>query len=180
MKEKRRGSLKYRIFFSVIVCAFVPLFLAIRVSWTKMNQEIMQQQIGVYEENAMYIAKLCESVLEDIRDTSLLIYNDNKIMDGLKQGANISLENLQLLDRRASSMFFSDTDIESIAFYIEEAETLIYRKRYESNRFFGITEEDVMQKYFLNAHDPEELRYSISAVQNDSDGKGSCRACLAI
>ena len=111
MKEKRRGSLKYRIFFSVIVCAFVPLFLAIRVSWTKMNQEIMQQQIGVYEENAMYIAKLCESVLEDIRDTSLLIYNDNKIMDGLKQGANISLENLQLLDRRASSMFFSDTDI---------------------------------------------------------------------
>ena len=125
MKEKRRGSLKYRIFFSVIVCAFVPLFLAIRVSWTKMNQEIMQQQIGVYEENAMYIAKLCESVLEDIRDTSLLIYNDNKIMDGLKQGANISLENLQLLDRRASSMFFSDTDIESIAFYIEEAETLI-------------------------------------------------------
>lgn len=139
MKEKRRGSLKYRIFFSVIVCAFVPLFLAIRVSWTKMNQEIMQQQIGVYEENAMYIAKLCESVLEDIRDTSLLIYNDNKIMDGLKQGANISLENLQLLDRRASSMFFSDTDIESIAFYIEEAETLIYRKRNESNRFFGIT-----------------------------------------
>lgn len=113
-----------------------------------MNQEIMQQQIGVYEENAMYIAKLCESVLEDIRDTSLLIYNDNKIMDGLKQGANISLENLQLLDRRASSMFFSDTDIESIAFYIEEAETLIYRKRNESNRFFGITEEDVMQKYF--------------------------------
>lgn len=171
MKEKRRGSLKYRIFFSVIVCAFVPLFLAIRVSWTKMNQEIMQQQIGVYEESAMYIAKLCESVLEDIRDTSLLIYNDNKIMDGLKQGANISLENLQLLDRRASSMFFSDTDIESIAFYIEEAETLIYRKRNESNRFFGITEEDVMQKYFLNAHDPEELRYSISAVQNDSDGK---------
>ena len=135
MKEKRRGSLKYRIFFSVIVCAFVPLFLAIRVSWTKMNQEIMQQQIGVYEENAMYIAKLCESVLEDIRDTSLLIYNDNKIMDGLKQGANISLENLQLLDRRASSMFFSDTDIESIAFYIEEAETLIYRKRNESNQY---------------------------------------------
>ncbi len=171
MAGRKRGSLKSRIFFGVILCTFVPLFLAVRVSWTNMNQKITRQQIGIYEENATYIAKLCESVLEDIRDTVLLIYNDNKIMDGLRQGGNISVANLQLLDRRASSMFFSDTDIESIAFYIEGAETLIYRKRNESNRFFSTSAENAIQKYFLNAYDPEELSFSISTVKSRSGEK---------
>lgn len=169
---KRLGkSLSSRIFFSVTFLVVAPLILVMSTVWRKTNNEMVQKQIQTYEENVLYLSRLCGNMFRDIKDKSLLVYNDEKTMEILNKGAEISEAEQKLLNSKVSAIFFSDDKIESLTFYVEKLNLMIYRKRNESNRFYRIEDKKELESFFLNSYDPEEARYCISTVKSENSSE---------
>lgn len=137
------------------------------ILWEKINEKMIKRQIEIFEENALYLARLSNSILVDVKNVSLLIYNDEKTMDILEKGVNVSEEEQNLLNGKVSAIFFSNDEIYSVAFYVEEPQIMIYRKRNQSNRFYKVTTESELEHYFINEYNFKERKYSISTVHNE-------------
>lgn len=164
-------SLKSRIFYSITICVAVPLIMTIGISWVKLRKEMEKRQTIVYEENTLYLSSLCNSLFEEIKNKSLLIYYDEKTMDLLKKRKPLSEEEQKLLYGKASAIFYSDDDIESVALYMEKARLMIYKKRNQTSRFYKVENKDDAIKYFINYLDSGELQYQISTLQNNEKGE---------
>ena len=78
--RKLGKSLRSRIFLSVTFFVVIPLIAAMSVIWKKTNEQMIERQIQSYEENTLYMSRLCDGLFDDIKDKSLLIYNDQKTM----------------------------------------------------------------------------------------------------
>lgn len=166
MWKKLGRSLRSRIFFSVAIFVVIPLIAVMGIIWKKTNDQMLQRQIETYKENILYMSRLCDSIFDDIKSQSLLIYNDEKIMEILKKGEEMSEEEQKLLNSKISTIFYSSDDIESLAFYVEKLNLIIYRKRNESNRFYRIQDETELANYFVNEIESEEIQYRINAIKN--------------
>lgn len=171
MKKTWGKSLRSRIFFSFTFFVVIPLIVAMGVIWIKTNQEMESRQTQVYEENTLYLSRLSSSLFDEIKSKSLLIYYDEKTMDILKKMEPPSEDEQKLLNGKASAIFYSDDDIESVAFYIEKASLMVYRKRNQTSRFYKVENEQEAESYFINSIDPKEVRYQISTVYNDELGE---------
>ena len=119
--RKLGKSLRSRIFLSVTFFVVIPLIAAMSVIWKKTNEQMIERQIQSYEENTLYMSRLCDGLFDDIKDKSLLIYNDQKTMEILNKGSGISEDEQKLLNGKVSAIFFSDDKIKSLnntGFYI--------------------------------------------------------------
>lgn len=164
-------SLRSRIFFSVTCFVVIPLIGAMSVIWKKTNEQMIERQIQSYEENTLYMSRLCDGLFDDIKDKSLLIYNDQKTMEILNKGVGISEDEQKLLNSKVSTIFFSDDKIKSLTFYVEKLNLMIYRKRNESNRFYRIENENEIDSYFINSCHSEDVRYHISTERDQVSGE---------
>ena len=141
--------------------------MTIGISWVKLRQEIEKRQTVVYEENTLYLSSLSNSLFEEIKNKSLLIYYDEKTMDVLKKRTPISEDEQKLLYGKASAIFYSDDDIESVALYVDKARLMIYKKRNQTSRFYKVENEKDTEPYFIHKLDSRELQYHIGTVQNN-------------
>lgn len=164
-------SLKGRIFFSVILFVLIPIIGVMAVGWKRTMEGMEEQQITVYQENAGYLSRLCDSLFEEIKNKSLLIYNDEKTMEILSEGEEISQEDQRRLNGKVSSIFYSDDDIESVTFYVEKSQLMIYKKRNAISRFYTLKDKAEAADYFTKSYDPDEAQYSISTVENEKTQK---------
>lgn len=169
--RKLGKSLRSRIFLSVTFFVVIPLIAAMSVIWKKTNEQMIERQIQSYEENTLYMSRLCDGLFDDIKDKSLLIYNDQKTMEILNKGSGISEDEQKLLNGKVSAIFFSDDKIKSLTFYVEKLNLMIYRKRNESNRFYRIENEKEQESYFINPYYAEDVRYHISTVKDQVTGE---------
>lgn len=162
-------SLKGRIFFSIIFYVVLPFGVISAFLWYRVNGNIIDRQIRILEENADHLANLSNEALTGIKNASYYIYTDQKIMEILNKKNRATVAEQRLLNYKVSSIFFSNDDIESITFYVENLHLMVYRKRNESNRFYKLYEKEEIESYFLNYYDPELQVYSICMIKQGDE-----------
>ncbi|MBS6196340.1 MAG: histidine kinase [Clostridiales bacterium] len=135
--------------------------------WKKTAEAVEDKQIALYEENILYLARLCDNIFKDVKDKSVLIYSDDKVMDILKRKKVDEFENRNILNGKVNAIFYSDDNIDSVAFYVESAKLMIYKKRNATTRFYKVKTEEEADSYFKLSYPAEEQGYSIGTLRNE-------------
>ncbi len=162
-------SFKSRIFYCILFFVVIPFIAITYLTMTWLSSKVEENNTQLLQQNTIYLNGLCQSVLVNIKNTAAFIYNDNSTMDILTKTDEITEMEQGELNRKIAAIFYSDDDIESISFYVDSIQLIIYKNRDGTSRFYQLI--DGEEGYFKYNYPTDNPQYSITNYLNGEEGK---------